>query len=375
MGSTQSTWEKIWITFQLQNLGQLHDLYVSTDTHLLADVFNGFRDSTHSQLQLDPAHYVTLPSLSWSAALKVTNVNLELIDDIDMHLFVEKAMLGGYSAVVEHFAKANNKYLKNYEAEKPTSYILLTDCTNEYGAVMKLFLPIGGFKWVDDVSLFTEEYIKNLTPDQPIGYFIEADLEYPNHLHDAHNSFPLGPEKIKITSNMLSDYQNNLAEKLGNKPGGTKLCLTLNDKKNYHCHYIQLKQMLDMGMKLKKVHRVLQFNQSAWLQPYIDMNTENRREAQRLGNKCEASNSKLKNNALFGKENNMKIIYLYILIGKTCENVRKYRNIRIVREPEKAMKNISKFTFSNCKQYGDLMVFDMRKEEVKLDKPLYIGSK
>ena len=71
----------------------------------------------------------------------------------------------------------------------------------------------------------------------------------------------------------------------------------------------------------------------------------------------------------------LKIIYLYILIGKTCENVRKYRNIRIVREPKKAMKNISKFTFSNCKQFGDLMVFDMRKEEVKLDKPHYIGSK
>ena len=111
---------------------------------------------------------------------------------------------------------------------------------------------------------------------------------------------------------MLSDYQNNLAEKLGNKPGGTKLCLTLNDKEKYTCHYRQLKQMLDMGMKLKKVHRVLQFNQSAWLQTYIDMNTENRREAQESGNKCEASNSKLMNNALFGKENNMKIIYSYI---------------------------------------------------------------
>ena len=306
----------IWNTFQLQNLGQLHDLYVSTDTHLLADVFNGFRDSTHSQLQLDPAHYVTLPSLSWSAALKVTNVNLELIDDIDMYLFVEKIKLGGYAAVVEHFAKANNKYLKNYEAEKPTSYIFSTDCTNNYGAAMKMSLPVGGFKWVENVSMFTEEYIKNLEADQSIGYFIEADLEYPDHLHDAHDSFPLGPEKIKITSNMLSDYQNNLAEKLGNKPGGTKLCLTLNDKEKYTCHYRQLKQMLYMGMKLKKVHRVLQFNQSAWLQTYIDMNTENRREAQDSGNKCKASNSKLMNNALFGKENNMKIIYSYIYFNR-----------------------------------------------------------
>ena len=293
--------KKIWDTFQLKSLGELHDLYVSTDTNLLADVFDGFRDLAYDSYKLDPAHYVTLPSYSWSAALKITKVNLELINDIDMSLFIDQVILGGYAAVVEHYAKANNKYLEDYEPEKATSYIFSTDCTNEYGAAMKKFLPKDGFKWVDDVSKFTEEYIKNLQPDQPIGFFIEADIEYPKHLHDAHNSFPLGPEKTNIKKDMLSDYQNQLSEKLGIKPGGEKVCLTLNDKKNYHCHYLQLKQMLEMGLKLKKVHRVIQFNQSPWLQPYIDMNTEQRREAQKDGNKCLESLFKLMNNAFFGK--------------------------------------------------------------------------
>ena len=304
--------KEIWNTFQLQNLGQLHDLYLSTDTNLLADVFNGFRDLAYDVYKLDPAHYVTAPSLSWSAAMKVTKVNLEIIKDIDMSLFIDKVIVGGYAAVVEHFAKANNKYLESYDPEKPTSYIFSTDCTNEYGAAMKKFLPKDGFMWVEDVSMFTEEYLKNLKPDQAIGYFIEADLEYPEVLHDLHNSFPLGPEKTNIKKDMLSDYQNNLAEKLGLKPGGEKVCLTLNDKKKYSCHYLQLQQMLEMGMKLCKVHRVLQFNQSPWLQAYIDLNTNNRREAQQAGNKCLEDLFKLMNNAFFGKEIFIKILKLNI---------------------------------------------------------------
>ena len=136
-------------SFKISNIGELHNLYVTTDTLLLADVFNGFRDLAFDVYKLDPSHYVTAPSLSWSAALKLTKVNLELLDDIDMHLFIDKAIVGGYANVVELYAKANNKYLLDYgldfDHEKPTSYILCTDCTNEYGDCMMKFLPIGGF--------------------------------------------------------------------------------------------------------------------------------------------------------------------------------------------------------------------------------------
>ena len=102
---------------------------------------------------------------------------------------------------------------------------------------MKMYLPYGGFEWVDNIDHFTEDYIKNLADDGSEGYFIEADLEYPEELHDAHDSYPLGPEKIKVKPNMLSSHQQKLAEKLNLKMGGEKVCLTLNDKKKYTCHY------------------------------------------------------------------------------------------------------------------------------------------
>ena len=86
--------QEIWSRFQLKSLGELHDLYLSTDTNLLADVFNGFRDTAYKAYSLDPAHYVSAPSLSWSAALKKTRIELELLDDIDKVLFVDKCMVG-----------------------------------------------------------------------------------------------------------------------------------------------------------------------------------------------------------------------------------------------------------------------------------------
>ena len=104
---------------------------------------------------------------------------------------------------------------------------------------MKCHLPTGGFLWENekDLMTFDEDFIKSIPDDGPVGYFIEADLEYPEELHDAHDCYPLGPEKIKVKPHQLSAYQLSLAEKLNIKVGGEKVCLTLSDKKKYACHY------------------------------------------------------------------------------------------------------------------------------------------
>ena len=102
---------------------------------------------------------------------------------------------------------------------------------------MKCPLPTHGFQWIHNVDHFDEEFIKSIPDDGDEGYFIEADLEYPKELHDAHDAYPLGPEKIKVNSSMLSSHQRKLAEKLNIKLGGEKVCLTLNDKNKYTCHY------------------------------------------------------------------------------------------------------------------------------------------
>ena len=175
----------------------------------------------------------------------------KLLIQIDKCMFVDKCMVGGYAAVHQHYAKANNKYLDKqsrdamdtdgvesvYDSSKETSYIFATDCTNEYGKCMKMLLPYGGFEWIDNVDHFTEDFIKSIPDEGSEGYFIEADLEYPEELHDTHDSYPLGPEKIKVKSHMLSAHQQRLAEKLNIKVGGEKVCLTLSDKTKYACHY------------------------------------------------------------------------------------------------------------------------------------------
>ena len=127
---------------------------------------------------------------------------------------------------------------------------------------------------------------------------VEVDLDYPRELYDLHDTYPLAPEHLNIKKDMLSNYQKDLADNLGVKVGGDKLCLTLSDKKNYVCHYRNLRLYLEKGMRIQKVHRVLKFKQSAWLKDYIDLNTSLRQGAE---NKFEQSLFKLMNNSFFGK--------------------------------------------------------------------------
>ena len=154
-------------------------------------------------------------------------------------------------------------------------------------------LPVDGFKWVDNLSIFTEDFIKNYDEDSDIGYNLEGDVEYPRNLHMLHSDLPFLHERMKI---------NNC----------TKLVCNLNDKENYLVHMLALKQALNHGLKFKMVHRVAEFRQEFWQKPYIDMNADLRKDAK---NDFEKDVCKLMNNSVF---------------GKTMENVRNHRDIRIV---------------------------------------------
>ena len=360
---------KIWDTFKLQNLGGLHDLYMESDVVLLADIFENFRDFSLHKYELDPAHFCTAPSLSWSAALKYTKVKLDLIIDPDMNIFVDRGLIGGISMIGNHFARANNPELGDlYDKNKQNSYIMLLDCNNQYGWAMSQYLPTGGFEWVNDIGnmqnvsssetsdMDWSEKIMELADEANVGYMFEIDLEYPQTIHDYHDTYPLAPEHLTIKEEMLSLYQKKLAHKLDIKVGGEKLCLTLQDKCKYICHYRNLKQYLELGLKLKKVHRVLRFEQSPWLKDYIDLNTRLRQEA---NSKFEEDFAKLMNNSFF---------------GKTCEDVKKYKDIKIVTGEKRAQKLINRPTFSRVKIYNEnLAAIQLRKQQVLLNKPRYVG--
>ena len=147
--------------FKLNNLGEYHDLYVQSDTLLLADIFENFRSKCLEVYQLDPAYFLSLPGLAWQACLKKTNIKLELLTDYDMLLMVEDRIRGGTCHSIHRNAKANNKYMNNYDENEESSYIQYLDANNLYGWAMSQELPVNNFKWIEDTSKINEDFIKN----------------------------------------------------------------------------------------------------------------------------------------------------------------------------------------------------------------------
>ena len=214
----------VWNTFNLHNMGEYHYLYLKTDILLLTDVLENFRKACIANYKLDTLHYIPSPGLAWDAMLKMTGINLELITDIDMHLFIERGMRGGISNITHRHAKANNKYMKNYDPDKPSSYIMYLDANNLYGWAMSQPLPYGNFRLVYPDTIIAKK--------KGIGHIYEVDLEYPEELHDLHNDYPCAPEKIKVTDDMLSDYCREIKDKFNLSSGNvSKLIPNLMDKK------------------------------------------------------------------------------------------------------------------------------------------------
>ena len=223
--------QNVWNTFSLKNMGEYHDLYLKSDILLLADVFENFRKTCLQYYKLDPCHYFTSPGLSWDAMLKMTDIKLELMTDIDMFQLIEKGMRGGISYIANLYSKANNKYMKKYNEKAPSKYIMYLDANNLYGWAMSQYLPTGGFRWMTQKQIDKIDLAK-YTEDSDKGLILEVNLEYPEELHDLHNDYPLGPEKVKVTKNMLSDYCKKIAAKYNISTGLVhKLIPTLKGKK------------------------------------------------------------------------------------------------------------------------------------------------
>ena len=271
--------KKVWNTFQLQTMGEYHNLYLKSDILLLADVFENFRKTCLQYYKLDPCHYFTSPGLSWDAMLKMTNIQLELMTDIDMFQFIEKGMRGGISYIANRYGKANNKYMSKYDENKPSKYIMYLDANNLYGWAMSQYLPTGGFKWLTEKQI-NKINLAQYNENSNKGLLIEVDLGYPKELHDLHNDYPLAAERVRVNNNMLSKYCKRIAAKYNISTGLVgKLIPTLSNKEKYVLHYRNLQLYLDLGLKINKVHRVLEFNQSPWLKQYINFNTQKRTQA------------------------------------------------------------------------------------------------
>ena len=246
--------------------------------------------------------------------------------------------------------------MKEYDEKVPSKYIMYLDANNLYGWAMSQYLPTSNFKWMTDKEI-SKINLGKYKADSKKGLILEVDLEYSKELHDMHNDYPACPEKVKVSNNMLSAYCKKIAEKYKTSIGlVSKLIPTLRDKKEYVLHYRNLQLYLDLGLKIKKIHRVLKFDQSPWLKQYIDFNTEKRKNAK---NSFEKDFFKLMNNSVF---------------GKTMENLRKRVDVRPVTNEKKLDKLTAKPTYVSSKIFNEnLMALHKVKETLILNRPVYVG--
>ena len=299
---TDEDYEKakvIWKHFKIKNMGEYHDLHLKTDVVLLTDIIENFRDVCIQDYGLDPVYYYTLPNFAFDAMLKLTGVEIDLVYDQDMYEMIETGLRGGMTQTACKKVEANNIYMgDDFDEIKESSYIYNFDANNLYGLAMIQKLPYKNLKW--DTKI-TEDDILNYA-DGSTGYMLEVDLEYPKELHDLHNDYPMAPEIMNVKADMLSDKQVEIYEILNKKKPKdeqtNKLILNLKDKEKYVVHIRTLQFYLTHGLKLKKIHRAIKFSQKKILKPYIEFNTEKRKNA---NNDFEKDVYKLMNNAVFGK--------------------------------------------------------------------------
>ena len=231
--------------------------------------------------------------------------------------------------ITKRHGKANNPYMsEEFDKNSPTKYISYLDANNLYGWAMCKPLPAGNFEWM------SEEKLKKWKNHSCI---LEVDLEYPEDLHDIHNDYPLAPERLKIG-------------------GIEKLIPNLRNKKKYIIHHESLKLYESLGLKIKKIHRGIKFREEAWLEPYIMMNTELRKNSK---NDFEKDFFKLMNNSVF---------------GKTMENIRNRVDIRLIIDRRKAEKLAAKPNFKHLTIFDEnLVAVHMKKTKILFNKPVYCG--
>ena len=241
-------------------------------------------------------------------------------------------------------AEANHKDVPGYDPAQPDNHIVYLDANNLYGWSMSQSLPVQGFRWLEEEEMDLMK-IAEISDDAEEGYILEVDLDYPQDLHDMHNEYPLAPEKVTVTEDILSPYAQDLLKDLG--LAGTsmeKLVPNLRPKEKYVVHYRNPTLYRSLCIKLTKIIRVMAFEQRSWLKPYIDF---------------EKDFFKLMNNAVF---------------GKTMENLRKRMDVKLVNSQSRARKLTCKPSFHAFRIFcEDLVAIHLLKQRLYLNRPIYVG--
>ena len=256
---------------------------------------------------------------------------------------------------VLRYAEANNSLMKTYNKKQPSSHILYLDCNNLYGKAMLEYLPVGNFQWEKNINI---QDILFCPPDADVGYLVECDLHYPSKLHNLHSDYPLAPHHASVNKQCLSPFALALAQKNNVKGIGrtSKLLCTLFDKESYVLHYRVLQLYISLGLKLKKIRKVLSFSQQPILKSYINFNTQKRAEST---NDFDNNYFKLMSNSLF---------------GKTMERPENRTKVSLVKTIKDYEKKVADLNFKSAARINkNLVSIQMRYAILKIKKPIYLG--
>jgi hypothetical protein len=364
--------QKVFKAFDCKTFQDYHDLYLTTDVLLLADVWEAFRAQAIKHNKLDCAQYFGVPGFTYASwqkhSMEEGEEPIELLSEYSMFLQWERSRKGGLAQVSHRYAKANNEYCPWYDPEQPKSWIHYGDMNSLYPSAMSQFpMPHSQHKWRYDYTL---NDILNLDLYGDTGCLVECDVETPEELHDLHNDYPL------LMDNKPGDFSplmQKIADKLGYKlPKNDKLIAHLGNEKNHVCHFARLQQYHEQGLKITKIHNVLEFKQTYSMKNYVNKMMNLRKNAK---NTFEKEYFKILMNALF---------------GKTIEDQRKYNSAVICTTKKQAQKKLNSFRCKSWKKYntwkeeGDsylngeftkdsFMMVDMSKHQQMFTKPIFLG--
>jgi hypothetical protein len=371
-----------WDLFNMRTFQDMHDLYLSLDVVLLADVLENYRINMRDMFKNDYTWYISLPSYGMDALLNygfinrkgereriVLDVFYDNADQTNMFNIVHESIRGGISVISHRYSKAINKYIEHNvlveEQNETKAYNMYYDCNQLYGTAMKNLLPYNDFKLIDlnvNLEYSTPDFIQTLDDEGEHGYFYLVDLDYPAELHDLHSDYPLCPVRKTVkktefsptTVKVMNEYQLNYT-------ATPKLCGTLEPKRNYLIHYRNLKFALQKGLKLIKVHAVIKFRQERWMADFIERCVQLRNASQSQFAKDLA---KLVANSVYGKMLEDQLGRVVVRLIKDEENNVPFQNCL-------ASPYFSKFfTVANN---PDLVGVCMKTKECEVNKPISVG--
>ena len=355
----------VWRTFECKTLEDFLRIYLSVDVLTLGELFENYRKMSHEDFSLDPTYYFSLAHFSFNAMLKYTNVEFELIQDLEIYNFIRANIRGGLTFVGTRYAEANLPHLDNFDPEKPRIELKYFDARGLYAHCLRRPLPIGEYRWLTDAEIREIDLIRlgagigRSSSDEQRGFIFEVDLSFPDDTHDYFRDFTPLPEHKTPDVSQWTQYQQDLAKKCGQaryRKTTKKLISHLGRRLNYVIHGEHLRVCLKLGVQLDKIHRVLCFKQAPWARPYIDYVAEKRKHSQST---FESNNHKLTMNSIFG----------YFL----CDASRR-ADTRIVNTSKQLLRLTRKPTFKNIQIYDkQLACVDMQRSNVLMKSPLAAG--